>query len=173
MRLVGYRLGRKHMKVIDRVGQVLTQAGRLAEQHARGALGHVEVAVTIGDGIPDLVCVAHEQVFGVSDWDEVAQGTCAGTVTVNPAGCLVVINAEFRGGRTVEVDKTLLHELTHAAQFNRRGVREEKIRGLAHNFGLDWMTEAEVRAANRRVAKDEREAEAAERLHRQLAKAVA
>jgi len=173
MRLVEYRLARRYRPVLDRVDLVLDQAVRLAEQHARGSLGRVEVAVTITDGIPDLVCEAHEQLLGASNWDAWRSEGCAGTTTINPAGSLVIINAQSCRGRTEEIDKTVIHELVHAAQFNRPGARENVRRGIAFNYGMGWLEDREVRALNRRVDRDEREAEAAERLHRQLAKAVA
>ena len=173
MRLITYRLGRQHQQVVDRVDLVMDQAARLAEQHARGSVGQVEVAVTVTDGIPDLVCAAHEALVGASDWDAWRSEGCAGTTTINPAGCLVIINAQSCKGRTVEIDKTVIHELVHAAQFNRPGARDSARRGIAHNYGIGWLEDREVRALNRRIDADEREAERAERLHRQLAKAVA
>jgi hypothetical protein len=173
MRLITHRLGRQHRQVADRVALVLDEAGRLAARHARSALGSVEVAVTVTAGIPDLVCSAHERIFGTSDWDAWYEKGVAGCTTINAAGSLVIVNAQSYRGRLDEMDKTVLHELVHAAQFNRRGARELIARSLAHSYGLESMSESEVRAANRLVDRDEREAEKAERLHRQLAKAVA
>ena len=63
--------------------------------------------------------------------------------------------------------------MKHAAQYNRPGAREAALKSLAYSYGIGWLTDAEIRAGHRRKIRDEREAEAAERLHRQLAKAVA
>lgn len=173
MRLVEYRLGRQHRSVVDRVDLVLDHAARIIEQRERRGLGAVEVAVTITDGIPDLICAAHERLFGRSDWDAWAGPGRHGVATLNPAGTLVVINAQSLKGKQAEIDKTVLHEFTHAAQFNRPGARDTALRGIANNYGIGWLEDREVRALNRRIGRDEREAEQAERLHRQLAKAIA
>ena len=173
MRLVTYRLGRQHRPVVDRVDRVMDQAAALIGQRERHGVGTVEIAVTVEDGIPDLICAAHEQLFGRSDWDAWAGPGRHGVATLNTAGTLIVVNAQSLRGKQAEIDKTVLHELVHAAQFNRPGARETARRGIAHNYGLGWLEDREVHALNRRIDRDEREAERAERLHRQLAKAVA
>lgn len=173
MRLLEYRLAGPYRSVLDRVDLVLDQAARIIGQRERRGLGMVEVIVTITDGIPDLICAAHEGLFGMSDWDAWAGRCPAGTTTLNLGGSLVIINAETLRGRTVDIDKTVLHELTHAAQFNRPGARDRAVKGLAYNYGMGWLQDRELRAGDREQARDEREATAAERLHRQLSRAVA
>lgn len=173
MRLVEYRLARPYRSVLDRVDLVLNQAASMIAQRERHGLGAVEVAVTVTDGIPDLICAAHEQLIGRSDWDAWAGGGRAGTTTLNPGGVLVIVNAQSLRGRTTDIDKTVLHELTHAAQFNRPGARDKLMRGIAYNLGVGWLENHELRAGERQMVRDEREATAAERLHRQLARAVA
>jgi hypothetical protein len=173
MRLVTYRLGRQHRPVVERVDRVMDAAARMIGQRERHGLGSVEIAVTITDGIPDLICAAHEELFGRSDWEAWAGPGRHGVATLNAAGTLIVVNAQSLRGKQVEIDKTVLHELTHAAQFNRPGARETARKGIAFNYGIGWLEDREVRALNRRIDRDEREAEQAERLHRQLAKAVA
>lgn len=172
MRLVTYRLGRQHRSVVERVDRVMDAAARMIGQRERHGLGSVEIAVTITDGIPDLICAAHEELFGRSDWEAWAGPARHGVATLNAAGTLIVVNAQSLRGKQAEIDKTVLHELTHAAQFNRPGARETAWKGIAFNYGLGWLEDREVRALNRRIDRDEREAEQAERLHRQLAKAV-
>lgn len=173
MRLVEYRLARPYRSVLDRVDLVLDQAASMIGQRERHGLGAVEVAVTVEDGIPDLVCAAHEQLFGRSDWDDWAGPGRHGVATLNRAGTLIVINAQSLRGKQAEIDKTVLHELTHAAQFNRPGAWETARRGIAFDYGIGDLSDGQLRALNRRIDRDEREAEQAERLHRQLARAVA
>jgi len=174
MRLIEYRLARQYRPVLDRVDLVMDQAARMIAQRERRGLGEVEIAVTITDGIPDLICAAHERLFGTSDWDAWAGPGRHGVATLNPAGTLVIVNAESLRGNRTEIDKTVLHELTHAAQFNRPGARESALKAIAHNcYGIGWLSDREMRSFGRRVQSDERGAEAAERLHRQLARAVA
>lgn len=174
MRLVEYRLARQYRPVLYRVDLVMDEAARMIGQRERGGLGTVEIAVTVTDGIPDLICAAHEQLFGTSDWGAWAGPGRHGVATLNPAGSLVVINAQSLVGKQDEIDKTVLHELKHAAQFNRPGAWESARKGIAFDFyDIGWMTDGELRSFDRRVQRDEREAEGVERLHRQLAAAVA
>lgn len=173
MRLLEYRLASRYRSVLDRVDRVMDQAAAMIAQRERYGLGNVEVAVTITDGIPDLICAAHERLFGRSDWDAWAGPGRHGAATLNPSGTLIVVNAQSLKGKQTEIDKTVLHELTHAAQFNRPGVRDIAYRGIGFNYGLGWLEDRELRALDRRITRDEREAEQAERLHRQLARAVA
>lgn len=174
MRLVEYRLPRQYRPVLDRVDLVMDEAARMIGQRERAGLGQVEIAVTVTDGIPDLICAAHQQLFGASDWDAWADPGCYGTATLNTAGTLVVVDAEALKGNRVEIDKTVLHELKHAAQFNRPGARESARKAIAFDYyDIGWMTDSELRSFDRRIQRDEREAEGVERLHRQLAQAVA
>ena len=173
IRLVEYRLAGRYRSVLDRVDLVLDQAAEMIAERERRSLGRVEVAVTVEEGIPDLVCAAHERLFGRSDWDDWAGPGRHGVATLNTAGTLVVINAQSLRGKQTEIDKTVLHELTHAAQFERPGNRDTALRAIAHNYGIGWLEDREAHALNRRIARDEREAEKAERLHRDLARAVA
>ena len=172
MRLLTYRLDRQYRSVVDRVDRVMDEAARLIGQRERHGLGSVEITVTVTDGIPDLMCAAHERLVGASDWDAWAGGGQYGAATLDSDCTLIVINAQSLKGRQSEIDKTVLHELTHAAQFNRPGARQTARRAIAHNYGIGWLEDREVRALNRRIARDEREAKAVERLHRQLARAV-
>lgn len=173
MRLVEYRLGRRYRPVLDRVDLVMDRAAQLVALRESHGLGPVEIAVTVTDGIPDLVCAAHERLVGASDWDMWAGPGRHGVATLDSYGTLIIVNAESLKGRQTEIDKTVLHELKHAAQFNRPGARETARKGIAFNYDIGWLEDREVRALNRRIARDEREAEQVERLHRELAKAVA
>lgn len=173
MRLVEYRLASKYRPVLDRVDLVLDQAAAMIAQRERHGLGNVEVAVTVTGGMPDLICAAHERLVGASDWASWASSTGDGFTTLNAAGSLVIVNAQRLHGNTTEIDKTLLHELTHAAQYNRPSAWQTARKVIAYDYGLGWLSDSELRGADRRRIRDEREAEAAERLHRQLARAVA
>lgn len=173
MRLVEYRLSRRYRSVLDRVDLVLDQAAALIAQGERHGLGNVEVAVTITDGIPDLICAAHEGLVGTSDWESWASSTGDGVTTLNRAGSLVIVNAQHLHGRNTEIDKTVLHELKHAAQYNRPGAWDTARKVIGFDYGIGDLPDAELRACMRRHDRDEREAEKAERLHRQLARAVA
>lgn len=173
MRLLTYRLGRQYRPVHDRVDLVMDHAARLVGRSERHGLGTVEVTVTTAQGMADLICVAHERLVGASDWDESFDRRRAGSAIPDRFGCSVIINAEVLRGDQVEIDKTVLHELKHAFQFNRPGAWASARKGIAFDFGIGDMSDHELRALDRRIRRDEREAEAVERFHRQLARTVA
>ncbi|MEU8642280.1 hypothetical protein AB0C91_10215 [Streptomyces sp. NPDC048674] len=175
MRFITHRIGRQYQATADRVHAGVDAAIAIVEKSARGRVGSLEVAVTNTAGMWETVVAAHEPLFGrrkSKEWRR-NEGSPFGTTTVTSVGVLVVINAQTCRGRTVEIDKTLLHEITHAVQFNRPGARDLLMRSLSNNYGLTAMTTAEAAAANRQVDTDEREAERMERHHRQLAKSLA
>lgn len=174
MRFITHRVSRQHQATIGRVHAGVEAAIAIVEKSARGQVGSLEVAVTSTAGMWETVVAAHEPLFGrrkSKEWRH-NEGSPAGTTTITSSGVLIVINAQVCKGRTVEIDKTLLHEITHAVQFGRPGARDLLMRSLANNYGLSAMTLAEVAAANRQVDSDEREAERMERHHRQLAKSL-
>jgi hypothetical protein len=169
-----HRVSRQYQATVDRVNVAVDAATRIVEAKVRGCVGPVEVAVASSSGMWELVAEAHRPMFGRQDpraWQH--DLNAYGTTTITKSGVLVVVNAQACKDRMVEVDKTLLHELTHAVQFNRRGARDLIVRSLANNYGIEPMTEAEAKRANRRVDADEREAARMERHHRLLAKSIA
>jgi len=172
MRIIEHRVGRQYRNTLDRVAQIAEPAAALIERHMRGCVGRVEIAVTTSSGLQDMVADAHQQLFGVRSAKRTRwRRSPAGQTTLTVRGALVVINAQVLRGSRREIDKTVLHELTHAVQFARE--RDVIMRGELHNHGIKQLDDAEVRALNKRVDRDEREAERMERLHRQLAKNVA
>ena len=105
MYVTEYRLGRQHRTVVDRVDQIMFQAAGLIGRKERHGVGAVEIAVTVEDGIPDVVCAAHEQLFGRSDWDFWASSGRYGVATLNTAGTLIVVNAVMSGFSTKLKDR--------------------------------------------------------------------
>ena len=175
MGFVTARVGRQHQATIDRVHAALGPAVEIIENEIHARVGYLQLAVSNTSDMWQMVVDAHRPMFGQQDARPLQRegGRAFGTATITSSGVLVVINAQACKGRAVEVDKTLLHELTHAAQFNRPGARDLIMRSLANNYGITPMTEAEAAAANRRVDTDEREAERMERHHRLLAQSIA
>ncbi|MFE0794743.1 hypothetical protein [Streptomyces mutabilis] len=166
--------GRQHQTTTDRVHAAADAATHIVEQQLRGRVGPVNLAVASSSGMWDLVADAHRPMFGRQDprvWQH--DRHAYGTTTITASGVLVVINAQSCRGRQTEIDKTLLHELTHALQFNRPGARALIEASIANNYGIAPMTEREAAAANRQVDTDEREAVRLERHHRQLAQSIA
>ncbi len=166
--------GRQFEATVRRVNQATDAAVAIVEAQLHGRVGGLEVVVASTTGMWQRVVDAHRPMFGRQDpelWMD--DDPPFGTTTITRSGVLVVVNAQTCKGRSVEIDKTLLHELTHAVQFNRPGARELVVRSLANNYGIAPMTEHAARFANRRVAADEREASRMERHHRRLAQTIA
>ena len=175
MRFLTHRVGRQYQATADRVHAAVDAAVDIVENEIRGCVSSLEVAVSNTSDMWQMVVDAHRPMFGRQSarlWQKDG-GNAFGTTTVTRSGVLVIVNAQACKGRDIEVDKTLLHELTHAVQFNRPGARDLIMRSLANNYGITPMTEAQAAAANRQVDADEREAERMERHHRQLAKSIA
>ncbi|WHM30240.1 hypothetical protein OH540_09415 [Streptomyces sp. BPPL-273] len=165
--------GRQHQTTTARVHAAAGAATRIVEQKMRGRIGPIDLAVASSSGMWDLVADAHRPMFGRRDpqvWQH--DRHAYGTTTITATGVLVVINAQACRGRQSEIDKTLLHELTHALQFNRPGARKLIEASIANNYGIRPMTEREAQAANRQVDADERQAARMERHHRQLAQSI-
>jgi hypothetical protein len=175
MGFITERVSRQHQATIDRVHAAVDAATAIVQRETGGRVGSINVAVTNASDMWQMVVDAHRPMFGRQNprlWRRDG-GNAFGTATITSSGVLVVVNAQACKGRQDEIDKTLLHELTHAAQFNRPGARDLLMRSLANNYGITPMTEAQAAAANRQVDANEREAERMERLHRQLAKSIA
>ncbi|MFE4671099.1 hypothetical protein [Streptomyces sp. NPDC056723] len=169
MQISAHRLGRSQQQILDRVQLIAGPAARLAEQHMGGSIGHVDLIVTPRSAIPDVLTQAHRPLFGRrvnrSHWK---QFRCQGTTTINPAGTLIIIDAD-KCRRTAYIDVVVLHEFGHAVQFARPGARALLIRNLRNNYGIEVMPDAEGHAANRQVDADEAEAARLEHLARKLA----
>lgn len=166
----GYRLSRQYQADLAHVERVAGLAARIVSQHMRIQIDRTEVVVTTGPAASGLVIDAHRAMFGrqLAIWkmNGMYRGDCGVTV-INRAGVLVVINAD-RCQPTIKLNKTLVHELVHAAQLSRPGARDVAARNLRSNYGIDRMSGREVRAANRLVDADEREAGRLERLAPEL-----
>ncbi|MFD9223790.1 hypothetical protein ACFWDI_28255 [Streptomyces sp. NPDC060064] len=168
MRIIEHRIGRQYQDTLDRVDEIAQSAIRLVEKHMRGSVGHVEIAVATNSGVIDMVKQAHRDLLNTKVATDRYLGRQFGTTTINESGVLVIVNAQICRGRTKEIDKTLVHELVHAAQFTKPGARDRILRSLRNNYRLEPLTRAEVRDLNRQVDQDEREAARLERLARQL-----
>ncbi|MBL1096883.1 hypothetical protein [Streptomyces coffeae] len=168
MRVLSHGLSRRYRGALDHVTEIADAAAALVEQHTGDRIGPADLAVTNTAGVTEVIVTEHQALFGVSDpslWR--ARGRY-GATTLTRRGVLVVINAEECRGRTTEITKTVVHELVHAAQYARPGRRAAILRHLRNNYGLEPMAAAEVRAANRQIDTDEREAKRLERLAHNL-----
>lgn len=167
MDVAGYRLHRRHQKAMDRIEAVTDQAARLVTRKMREGMGPLRVIVTDSVGIDDYILRNDEQLVGRSRTRRLTSKGPAGRTDISPDGVLVVINAE-RCPADENLDVVLVHELVHAVQLSRPGAREEKLRHLRNNHGVEKLSWREAVGANWRVAADEREAGRLEYLAREI-----
>lgn len=136
---------------------------------------NVELQVSNSRDLHRLVVAAHRPMFGrqVAQSSDPHQGCPPfGKTTISASGVLIVINAQLCRGRRKEIGKTLLHELGHAVQFQRPGARDRLLRGLANNYGIHELSDAEAAHLNTLVDQEEDEAARLEHLWTQLDKAT-
>ncbi|EGJ74715.1 hypothetical protein STTU_1926 [Streptomyces sp. Tu6071] len=162
------------------------QVKRLAPLAAReitytvpGRLAEVRIVVTGPKALPGLIVEAETVLLDgepsrshasreLRETRQLARTAQARAVPTPEGGAVIVVNAmEHR--TTHEVAVTLVHELTHAAQFTRRGVLERIVRDRHDAYGLRRQRPREAREHLRQVEAEEREAYEAEYLADRIA----
>lgn len=151
--------------VARRASDIADAAARLVTGNA-GRLPHVELIVTDHAGMHRLAEQAERRVArgGQRLYPVNAR---YGRAVLAPRGVLITINADVHVDLR-ELDATLVHELVHAAQLNRSGARARHTAYLRNNYGIEEVTDAEARKANRQIRADEDEAKRAEQWARHL-----
>ena len=166
----GYRLPRQYQADLAHVDRVAGAAAQIVSRRMGARIDRTEVVVTISQMVSDVLIEAHRSLFGhhpaIWGLKRMDHAIC-GFTAINKAGVLVVISAD-RCQPSSKLNATLVHELVHAAQLSRPGARDAAVRNLRNNYGIDRMSGREVRAVNRLIDADEREAERLERLASEL-----
>jgi hypothetical protein len=164
-----HQLGRRYRDIAARVDQIADQAAALIVREMRGQMPYTEIVVTEERHVIPLVQAANQQAISTSQLPIRRMRAELANTTLSGSGVLIVINASARPHRDqAGLDTTVVHELAHAVQFGRTGVRDDVVRSLRNNYGLEPLTWLQARKANKQVAADEREAESMERLATQL-----
>lgn len=166
MFVTGHQLSHRHQPALDRAHHIATPAARLVEQHTGQTIGPVHLVITTRAGMHQLLDQAIRDVLGPQARARRDRNRHYGATTVRPGGVLAVINAQDCPAR--EIDKTVVHELVHVAQFARPGRREAILRGLRSTYRIAPITRDEADALNALVDADEAEAERLEHLARKL-----
>jgi hypothetical protein len=169
MDVAGYQLARQYGPVLDRVQSIADQAAFLVRQKVRGQMPSTRIVVAAKKHCPEVVIRSQQQTIGVNTLP-IRGERCdyLGITTVSAAGVLVVINAGSAGSNQRMLDETVIHELVHAVQYGRPGMREAAVKGLRNNYGVERLSHPKAWKLNRQISRDEREAEALECLARQL-----
>ncbi|MFB7605262.1 hypothetical protein [Streptomyces gardneri] len=167
MQVTAYQLGTRHQSALARVEAIADPAARLVEKKLGERVGRVRIIVSDERGSRETVTQADQQVIGTTR-RPLSVDSGIGYTTLDPAGgTLVVIDAESCG-TDQRIDETVVHELVHAVQFGRPGIREARLSAIRNNHGIHLLTWRQAFALNRQVAAHEREAARLESLARKL-----
>lgn len=144
------------------------QAVRIVERSVRGSMPDVEIILSTAAGMAERGLAAELQLAGgkVTAWNKSRArhearrraGEAAGRAIARPDGSvLILINTE-QHANSAHLAVTLVHELIHAMQYSRPGVRERTIRDLRHELGVARQSRRQAREHERCVREEEREA---------------
>lgn len=125
---------RRHREVANRVELVAEDLGRIAARKLGCPIPKARIVVTDGASMIRAAQQSENQLAGgIAAWrktKEVVLGwACerhdAACTVYDRDGILVIINAPVHRRHMGQVDKTVIHELTHAIQLTAPGVRDQ------------------------------------------------
>ncbi|MFD7554141.1 hypothetical protein ACFV9E_06325 [Streptomyces sp. NPDC059835] len=170
MDVSGYQLHRRYAPVLGAVQQIVDQAAFLVQQRMRERMAPTRIVVAARKHCPEVVEESQQRTLGVRAKPLWREGWAnLGMTVLSPEGVLVVIDAGAAKRNPQHwLPETVVHELVHAVQFGRPGVREIALKGLRNNYGIEKLSHPKAWKINRLVDRDEREAQALESLARQI-----
>ncbi|MCQ8831778.1 hypothetical protein [Streptomyces malaysiensis] len=169
----GQARGSRQMAI--RLEQIAIPAGNLISRRLKAPLPDVEFVLTDGVGVDRLLHQAHAALGGPGKPTTIrgriatkikARRAFASTAMTH-SGVLILINGPEHRGNLHQFDRTVVHELVHAVQFNLPGARERHITYLRMCAGYA-PDRAFLRNYERLIDARECEAEGLESLARQL-----
>ncbi|WP_445520460.1 hypothetical protein [Streptomyces sp. NEAU-174] len=164
-------------QMATRLEQIADSAGNLISRRLGGPLPDVEFVLTDGAGVDRLLHQAHASLGGPGKPTTIrgrvatkikARRSFAATAMTH-SGAVILVNVPEHRGDLRQFDRTIVHELVHAVQFNLPGVRERHIAYL-RMCASRTVDRAFLRDCERLIDAREREAENLEALTRQLPK---
>lgn len=169
VKVTSYRLwGRRD--VLNDVRALAQPCAALVEAHI-GRLPHCQITVTTPDGMLELELRAETALVGRPPADTTPQRLrqaarsnrgLFGMVVPESRNRVVVLLNAHKLHRSGQVSTTLIHELTHAAQLNRRGAVQEHVDYVRHAFDIAPLSPRELRIHERLINDRETEAYRAE-----------
>ncbi|MBP2581901.1 hypothetical protein J3A78_002379 [Streptomyces sp. PvR006] len=167
MQITAHKLGSRHKQAFRRVESIADQAAHLVQKKLGEPVGHVEIVVTNTDGYHDSITAAEQRILGTHTRSQFARPDSLAHTTLSPSGALILFDVEATPRR--KLDRTVVHELVHAVQFGRPGVRDFVLSGIRNNHRIEraggWLA---IQLQNRKVAAQEREAVRLESLARKI-----
>ncbi|MFE9553219.1 hypothetical protein ACFYOD_07015 [Streptomyces sp. NPDC006703] len=158
------------------------QAGRLVERSVPGRMPNVSIVLTTPRGLAELATAAEAELAGGVDKRaqdremrhaaREARNAAGRAVPLADGSALILVNIDQH--RTPDdFAITLVHELVHAMQFGRKGVRERIVRDRRDAFGVEPQSRRQAREHLRLMSEEENEAYGREYLAQQLTAAAA
>ncbi|MGW0310234.1 hypothetical protein [Streptomyces flavidovirens] len=158
------------------------EAVRVVERAVPGRMPDVQIILTSERGMAEVATSSEVEAAGNVDKrvqaralraaTRTARDTAGRTVPLVDGGVLVVINVDQHPNEATFAI-TLVHELVHAMQLSRKGVRERLVSGLRHDLGVERLSRRQSREHDRCLKQEENEAYGAEYLARRLVPAAA
>ncbi|MFD8088651.1 hypothetical protein [Streptomyces malaysiensis] len=164
-------------QMVARLEQIAMPAGNLISRRLGSPLPDVEFVLTDSAGVDQLLHEAHAALGGPGKPTTI-RGRIAtrlkkrrsfAATAMTRSGAVILVNAPDHRGDLRQFDRTIVHELVHAVQFNLPGARERHIKYL-RMCATPSPDRAFLRDYERLIDDREREAENLESLTRQLPK---
>ncbi|MGW9242650.1 hypothetical protein ACWGRL_28575 [[Kitasatospora] papulosa] len=170
-------------------GSTLRTAKRLSEEAVRivdravaGRMPDVQVVLTSERNLAEVTTAAEWETAGCTDKrmqarslrdaKRYARDVAGRSIPLADGGVLIVVNVDQHPNEAVFAI-TLVHELVHAMQTSRKGVRDRLIAGLRHDLGVERLSRRQSRELDRLFEADEKEAYGSEYLAGRLVPAAA
>ncbi|MFE4330287.1 hypothetical protein ACFRQM_12700 [Streptomyces sp. NPDC056831] len=176
-KLPGYRATLRTAK------RLAEEAVRVVERAVPGKMPDVQIILATGRDMAELATAAQVETAGgdVDKWVQnralraarrTADNVAGRSVPLADGGVLIVINIEQHPNEAAFAT-TLVHELVHAMQHSRKGVRERLVSGLRNDLGVERLSRRQNREHERCLEQEEREAYGVEYLARRVVPSAA
>ncbi|MFF6908658.1 hypothetical protein ACFY9Q_22330 [Streptomyces sp. NPDC012389] len=175
-KLFGYRATLRTAK------RLAEEAVRIVDRSVAGRMPDVKVVLTGERNLAEVSTAAEWESAGCTDKrvqaralrsaKKLARDTAGRAIPLADGGVLVVINADQHPNEATFAI-TIVHELVHAMQMSRKGVRDRLVAGLRHDLGVEKQSRRWNREHERCLEAEENEAHGCEYLAGRLVPAAA
>ncbi|MCY1652869.1 hypothetical protein ACM9HD_32965 [Streptomyces sp. JAC25] len=165
--LFGYRATLRTAK------RLTEEAVRIVDRAVSGRMPDVQVVLTSERKLPEVATAAEWETAGCTDKrvqaralrsaKKLARDTAGRAIPLADGGVLIIINVDQHPNEATFAI-TLVHELVHAMQTSRKGVRDRLIAGLRHDLGVEKQSRRWDREHARCLDSEEKEAYGSEYL---------
>ncbi|MEV5159423.1 hypothetical protein [Streptomyces sp. NPDC053728] len=175
-KLFGYR---STLRTAKRLAE---EAVRVVDRAVAGRMPDVQVVLTGERHLAEVATAAEWETAGCTDKrvqaralrsaKRLAGDTAGRAIPLADGGVLVAVNVDQHPNEATFAI-TLVHELVHAMQTSRKGVRDRLITGMRHDLGVERLSRRAYREHERLLEAEEKEAYGSEYLAGRLVPAAA